>query len=43
MNSSVEQWKSAASNADAKAALETGCKAALDAMKTSLASYNCEW
>ncbi len=36
-------WKDAAANSQAKAALATGCKQALETAKQSLASYNCEW
>jgi len=35
------QWKAAASTADGKNALATGCKAATDAARTSMAAYGC--
>jgi hypothetical protein len=35
------QWKAAASTPDGKAALATGCKAATDAARTSMAAYGC--
>ncbi len=37
------QWKQAASTPQGKAALATGCKAATDAAKTSMAAYGCTW
>jgi hypothetical protein len=38
-----DQWRQAAQNETAKASLAAGCKAALDAAKSSMASYGCEW
>jgi len=35
------QWKAAASTPDGKSALATGCKAATDAARTSMAAYGC--
>ncbi len=36
-------WKDAAATPQGKAALATGCKAALDSAKTSMASFGCKW
>jgi hypothetical protein len=35
------QWKAAASTPEGKASLATGCRAATDAAKTSMAAYGC--
>ena len=40
---SMKAWKEAASTDAGKAGLATGCKAALDAAKTSMSAYNCVW
>ncbi len=37
------QWRQAAENPTAKASLAAGCKAALDAARSSLAAYGCTW
>jgi hypothetical protein len=37
------QWRQAAENATAKASLAAGCKAALDAARSSFAAYGCQW
>jgi hypothetical protein len=37
------QWKQAASTPSGKAGLATGCKAALDAAKTSMSAYGCSF
>lgn len=36
-------WKTSAANPQAKAALATGCKAAMDAAKTAMSAYSCQW
>jgi len=36
-------WKQAASTADGKAALATGCKQATEAAKTAMQAYGCTW
>lgn len=36
-------WKTSAANPQAKAALATGCKQALDTAKTTFATYSCQW
>src|SRR5262245_58932065 len=36
-------WKASAANPQAKAALGPACKQAMDAVKTSMAPYACEW
>jgi hypothetical protein len=38
-----KSWKDAAANPQSKAGLATGCKAALDQAKTSMASFGCAW
>ena len=38
-----DQWRQAAENPTAKAGLAAGCKAALDAARSSFATYGCEW
>lgn len=38
-----DSWKTAAATPEAKAGLATGCKSALDAAKTSMASFGCTW
>jgi hypothetical protein len=38
-----KQWRDAAANPQTKAALAQGCKAATDAAKTSMKSFNCEF
>jgi hypothetical protein len=43
MDQMRDQWRQAASNPTAKASLAAGCKAALDAARSSLAQYGCEW
>src|SRR5262249_28034217 len=37
------QWKQAASTPAGKAGLATGCKAAIDAARTSMAAYGCSF
>jgi hypothetical protein len=37
------QWKQAASTPSGKAGLATGCKAAMDAAKTSMSAYGCSF
>ncbi len=36
-------WKTSAANPQAKAALATGCKAAMDAAKSAMSAYSCQW
>jgi hypothetical protein len=43
METMRDQWRQAAQTETGKATLAAGCKAALDAAKSSLAAYNCEW
>jgi len=43
MDQMRDQWRQAAANPTAKASLAAGCKAALDAARSSFASYGCEW
>jgi hypothetical protein len=43
MDQMRDQWRQAASNPTAKAGLAAGCKAALDAARSSFSSYGCEW
>ena len=43
MDQMRDQWRQAAQSETGKAGLAAGCKAALDAAKSSLAAYNCEW
>ena len=44
LKTQVSAWKQAASNDAAKAALATGCKQALEAVKGGMGkAYNCEW
>ena len=43
MDQMRDQWRQAAANPTAKASLVAGCKAALDAARSSFASYGCEW
>jgi hypothetical protein len=38
-----KQWREAAANPQTKAALAQGCKAATDAAKASMKSFNCEF
>lgn len=38
-----KSWKEAAANPQAKAALATGCKQAMETAKTALGSYACTW
>lgn len=38
-----DAWQKAAATPEGKAGLATGCKAASDAAKTSLAAYGCTW
>jgi len=38
-----ENWKTAAQNPAAKAALAVGCKQALENTKTAMTAYNCQW
>jgi hypothetical protein len=38
-----KQWRDAATNPQTKAALAQGCKAATDAAKTSMKSFNCDF
>ena len=38
-----KQWKETAANPQAKEALATGCKQALDAAKQAYASFGCVW
>ena len=37
------QWKQAAATPQGKASLATGCKAATDAARQSMAAYGCSW
>lgn len=37
------QWKAAAATPQGKASLATGCKAASDAARQSMAAYGCQW
>jgi hypothetical protein len=43
MDQMRDQWRQAAANPTAKAGLAAGCKAALDAARSSFATYGCEW
>ena len=43
MDQMRDQWRQAAQTETGKAGLAAGCKAALDAAKSSLTAYNCEW
>src|SRR5690606_34930954 len=38
-----DSWAKAASTEAGKSSLATGCKAAMDAAKTSMSSFGCEW
>ncbi len=39
----IDAWKQAASTPEGKAALSMGCKQALDAAKSSMGAYGCEF
>ena len=43
MDQMRDQWRQAAQNPTAKEGLAAGCKAALDAARSSFAQYGCEW
>jgi hypothetical protein len=43
MDQMRSQWRQQAENPTAKAGLAAGCKAALDAARSSMATYGCEW
>jgi hypothetical protein len=43
LDQSKSAWKQAASTADGKAALASGCKQASDAAKAAMQAYGCTW
>ena len=40
---SMKAWKDAAATPEGKASLATACQTAMDAAKTSMTAYGCEW
>lgn len=40
---STKAWKEAAATPEGKASLATACQTAMDAAKTSMTAYGCEW
>jgi len=43
MDQMRDQWRQAAETDTGKAGLAAGCKAALDAARSSFSTYGCEW
>jgi hypothetical protein len=43
LDQSKAMWKQTAANPQAKAALASGCKTALDTAKTAMSAYGCSW